>query len=264
VRSYDDPAFAEEFTTAPTRDQLLVLVVSGKCDIEARYGAGWQRARYGAGHLGMTAPEQAANLRWQSAIGHSTIQLHLPADTIQRMHEELSGRGQQQFALQSALDVRDPLLAQMLCNLAAAARDGLPDLYAETAGDMLAAHLLTRYAGVVAGRERAVEDVRLRRVDAYMRDHLAEPVSLEDLARQAGVSRFHLLRMFKQQYGETPFQRLTRLRMQHAQSRLCRANAPISEIAASCGYENSGHFATAFRRWSGVTPRTYRQQRRET
>jgi hypothetical protein len=55
---------------------------------------------------------------------------------------------------------------------------------------------------------RSSEDARLRRVDDFLRAHLAESFSLETLARHAGLSRFHLLRLFKEAYGEAPFKRL--------------------------------------------------------
>jgi AraC family transcriptional regulator len=95
-------------------------------------------------------------------------------------------------------------------------------------------------------------------VDAYMRENLANSVSLEELAQQAHLSRFHLLRLFKRAYGETPLKRLTRLRMTEAKRCLQQGGLSISEIAARCGYENPAHFASAFRRVEGVAPTAYR------
>ncbi len=80
-----------------------------------------------------------------------------------------------------------------------------------------------------------------------------------DLAREAGVSRFHLLRIFKRAYGETPFKRLTRLRMEAARTRLARSRETITQIGLSCGYGNPTHFAAAFRRAVGAAPSAYRR-----
>src|SRR5438445_1760860 len=66
---------------------------------------------------------------------------------------------------------------------------------------------------------RNASDGRLRKVEDFMRENLASAVSLEDLAREAGVSRFHLLRLYKKLYGQTPLKRLTFLRMEEALSR---------------------------------------------
>jgi AraC family transcriptional regulator len=68
-----------------------------------------------------------------------------------------------------------------------------------------------------------------------------------------------LVRLFKQAHGETPFRRLTRLRMEEAQRRLRRGRESVTEITFECGYENPAHFASAFRRLVGVTPSRYRQ-----
>jgi AraC family transcriptional regulator len=106
------------------------------------------------------------------------------------------------------------------------------------------------------------DDLRLRRVEDLMRANLDKALSLEAMANEACMSRFHFLRMFKQAYGETPFKRLTRLRMDEAQRRLALGRETIQEIAFVCGYENPSHFATAFRRALGVAPKTYRKMKR--
>jgi AraC family transcriptional regulator len=103
------------------------------------------------------------------------------------------------------------------------------------------------------------EDLRLRRVEVLMRENLGNALSLEAMAREACMSRFHFLRMFKRAYGETPFKRLTRLRMEDAQRRLALGQETIQQIAFACGYENPAHFASAFRRTLGVAPKAYRK-----
>lgn len=259
VRSYDDPPQVDEFTTPPTGDQLIVLVTGGSCTIEGRYRGGWQSARYRPGLIGMTAPGQEVTLRWRGRTRHRTIQLHLPAATIRRVHEDLSDRDPSGFELPSGLSLVDPVIQSILVGLVDAVAGGAPDLYAETAGEFLAAHLLVRHAGLAEPRPRLREDARLRRALAFMRGNLATPVSLDAIARSAGLSRFHLVRLFKQAYGESPFRRLTRLRMEAAQRLLARSMAPVTEIAARCGYPDPAHFASAFRRLVCVSPSEYRR-----
>jgi AraC family transcriptional regulator len=91
-----------------------------------------------------------------------------------------------------------------------------------------------------------------------MHDNLCEPLTLDAIAAEAGVSRFTLLRLFKRAYRETPLKRLTRLRMEEAQRRLKDGRETITETAFACGYENPAHFATAFRRVVGVSPSEFR------
>lgn len=120
-------------------------------------------------------------------------------------------------------------------------------------------HTVMHHAGFRAHHFTGREDSRLRRVDEYIRSHLDSSFSLQALAGEAALSRFHLLRLFKQTYGETPFRRLTRLRMEEAQRRLLRTNDSVTEIGLACGYENPAHFAAAFRRTFGVSPTEFRR-----
>jgi AraC family transcriptional regulator len=103
---------------------------------------------------------------------------------------------------------------------------------------------------------------RLKRIDDFMRENLNSPISLSEIAEEAGVSRFHLIRVFKRTHGETPFKRLTRLRMEEAQRRLLHSRESVTEIALTCGYGNPTHFASAFRRFAGVSPTSYREKAR--
>ncbi|MDB4954031.1 MAG: AraC family transcriptional regulator [Myxococcales bacterium] len=123
----------------------------------------------------------------------------------------------------------------------------------------LARRAVIRHAGFRAPRFTSTEDSRLRRVDDFIRDNIGSAFSLKALAREAGLSRFHFLRLFKQTYGETPFKRVTRLRMEAAQRRLARSRESVTEIASACGYENAAHFASAFRRMFGVSPMAFRR-----
>ena len=259
LRAYVDPPEVDQLTTVPTADQLIVLVTSGSCNIEGLYGGRWQRARYHAGNLGMTAPGQEVTLRWRGDTPHRTLQLHLPATLLESTARELSGGVRGLPEMPSRLVEEDAVVRQIMLGLADAMASGAPDLYAETAGAFLAAHLLVRHCRYSGLPEPTRADQRLRRVDAFMRANLGEALSLTQLAEQACMSRFHFLRMFKQAYRETPFRRLTRLRMEEAQRRLIRGSEAITEIALACGYDNPAHFASAFRRAVGVTPRAYRQ-----
>jgi AraC family transcriptional regulator len=94
-----------------------------------------------------------------------------------------------------------------------------------------------------------------------MQENLAMPVTLEALAQAAGTSRFHLLRLFRRAYGETPLKRPAQLRMEEAQRQLRQGIEPVTRIAFLCGYENPSHFATAFRRVVGVLPKAHRAGR---
>jgi AraC family transcriptional regulator len=95
-------------------------------------------------------------------------------------------------------------------------------------------------------------------VVGYLREHLAEDVTLDDLAAQANLSKYHLLRMFKKSTGDTPHQYLVGLRLGRAAKLLRHSQLPVARIAAECGYRSAGQFAAMFRRAYGMTPKDYR------
>jgi AraC family transcriptional regulator len=260
LRGYDDAPEAQ-FTTPPTMDHLIVLVTGGACNIEGRFRGEWQSAVYSPGSLAMTAPEEEVTLRWRGTTRHSTLQLHIPAATLRASLEQLAPHNARAQLLPHGLSYDDPLIRSLMLNLADAVKSGAPDIYAESAAELLAAHMIVRYGGCMPQPPPSREMARVRRVRDYMQANLGEDVSLDMLASIAYLSRYHLIRVFKRVYGETPQRFLTRLRIEHASQRLAMGDDPIANIAADCGYPNPTHFAAAFRRLVGVTPTVYRQRR---
>lgn len=261
LRGYDEPIVVDEIVTAPTADQLIVLVTGGACDIQGNYAGRWQRARYRTGDIGMTAPGQEVRLRWRGEEAHSTLQLHLPAVMMRTVATELVGRPVFGTQLPNQLLRYDPVISRVMLAMEHAVHAGLSDLYAEGAAHFLTAHVLMRHARLPAPQAPGREDARMVAADAYLHEHLASPISLDTLAAVAGLSKFHFLRVFKGAYGETPFQRLTRLRIEEAKRQLTANTVPVTQVAFACGYENPSHFAAAFRRLTGVAPQEYRRAR---
>jgi AraC family transcriptional regulator len=261
LRGYTDPPTVREIRTAATADQLIVLVTAGTCDLEVRQSGAWRRNHQRPGVIGMTAPGEEKTLRWQSETPHSTLQLHLPGEALAHSARELSGQELTKFRLPSGCFESDPLLQAVMSSLAEAMREGVPDLYAQAARELIIAHILLRYAGMSAPPQIDVHEERLRRADDFMRAHLESPLTLQGIAECLGLSRFHTLRLFKSAYGETPIKRLTRLRMERARVLLGQDHDSVTEIAFRCGYDNPAHFTSAFRRHTGVTPTEFRRRR---
>ena len=84
--------------------------------------------------------------------------------------------------------------------------------------------------------------------------HLAEELSLEELAAAAGYSRSHFCRIFHSRTGKSPHTYLQELRMKLAESMLQRGNASVKETAAACGFADPSYFCKVFRRFHGVSP----------
>jgi AraC-like DNA-binding protein len=94
----------------------------------------------------------------------------------------------------------------------------------------------------------------LRRLEAQT----AELHPLSDLARTAGLSPYHFLRVFKGVTGVTPHQWLLRARLREAAHRLATSRAPVTEIALEVGFDDLSNFIRTFRAEYGVPPSRYR------
>jgi AraC-like DNA-binding protein len=93
--------------------------------------------------------------------------------------------------------------------------------------------------------------------DAMDRDW-ASPLDVEVIAAHAGYSRYHFIRAFKDAYGETPGQYLSRRRIERAEEMLRTANLTVTEICNLVGFTSLGSFSTRFKRATGMTPSEYR------
>jgi transcriptional regulator GlxA family with amidase domain len=93
----------------------------------------------------------------------------------------------------------------------------------------------------------------------WLEKHLAEPVTVADMARQAALSERTLGRRFREQTGTTPTQWLLRARVIRAQDLLEATDHPIERIAADVGFGSATTFRTRFREQVGISPLHYRR-----
>jgi AraC-like DNA-binding protein len=93
--------------------------------------------------------------------------------------------------------------------------------------------------------------------------HYARQLTVEQLARRAGLSSFHFIRAFRSAFGATPHQYLRTKRIERARELLVTTPMPITEICVQVGFQSLGSFSSIFRRLTGETPAAYRAARRK-
>ena len=123
--------------------------------------------------------------------------------------------------------------------------------------------LLIPPAGIVARASTAgslAEDVPLSKALGLIREHAAQEIHIDKIARLAGVSRRSLENRFKKTLGRSPHQELIRIRIEKAKVLLSGTSLPMGKIAELSGFGDPYNFSRAFRRETGSTPRQYRQQ----
>jgi AraC-like DNA-binding protein len=110
-------------------------------------------------------------------------------------------------------------------------------------------------------RTATTHRLRFSSVVDYLRSHLSDRLSLDELAAVAGLSPFHFLRCFQKQYHVTPQQMLMALRLLEAKRLLASGETP-SQVAATTGLADQAHLTHAFAQRYGVTPARYQRQLR--
>ena len=159
-----------------------------------------------------------------------------------------------------------PFIVELLRILAEEARVGehaAQQLVVESIATALACRLLTRFSssrGRIVTTQGALGAHAFRRVHTYIVENIGQRISLGDLARIAGVSRYHFARQFRLRTGESPMGYLLRLRVERAKAMLASSGARISEIALNLGFADQSHFTRIFRRFVGVTPGEFGRQ----
>jgi AraC-like DNA-binding protein len=86
----------------------------------------------------------------------------------------------------------------------------------------------------------------------------AEPITVDDLAAAAGLSRAHFSRMFTKTFGESPRSYLQTRRLERAAALLRYTDRPVADICAMVGLHSLGSFTTSFARAYGKPPAAYR------
>nr|WP_054955318.1 helix-turn-helix transcriptional regulator [Paenibacillus dakarensis] len=95
-------------------------------------------------------------------------------------------------------------------------------------------------------------------VITYIHKHIFDPLPLSDLARYAGYSPYHFLRLFKERIGLPPQYYISSLRLQKAKELLLHSNLTVRDIALEVGQQSLGTFTTRFTERVGMSPAQFR------
>lgn len=96
------------------------------------------------------------------------------------------------------------------------------------------------------------------RVLAFIRKRFGHTITVEELAREAGMSPSHFSRVFKETLGSTPMRYVLAYRIEQAVKMMGDYTRPLGEIALACGFSDQAHFTRSFKQVMGETPRNFR------
>lgn len=199
---------------------------------------------------------------WQA--GDRAMFVSLDASVVALAAVETGMRGPLPGDRPASIVTRDHVCTHLLRVLTEEARVPLhatQTLLVESVASALAVRLIAQFAATPATAMAPVTGEltahRFVRVLDYIEHHLGDAISLEDLARVAGVSRFHFARQFRARTGESPMGYLMRTRVERAKTRLRDSRTRVIDIAAEFGFADQSHFARTFRRLVGMPPSAY-------
>lgn len=99
--------------------------------------------------------------------------------------------------------------------------------------------------------------------EQILRRSLNAEISLDQLAEQVGISKYHLIRCFKENVGASPMHYLMELRLQDACRMLAVEGLSVDEVSERLQFCSAKYFSSAFQKKMGVSPSKYRQVYRE-
>lgn len=158
--------------------------------------------------------------------------------------------------------VRDAAMGRVLAQAIGAVGQAQESLRAEELTRDVLVRLLQRYGERrSSGEAKPAGAARMVRIRNYLRTHFDQDITVDVLAREAGLSRVHLTRAFTQQFGVPPHIYLNAVRIERAQASML-AGQSLAEVAAACGFADQSHFSRRFKGSVGLSPGAWLRQMR--
>lgn len=121
-------------------------------------------------------------------------------------------------------------------------------------------HDLSRLAGIDTKDQQEDKYTSVaERMRAYIHEYYADNIHLDDLMSISGLSRFHLIKVYRMRFGLPPHQYLNNLRIEKSKQLLSKG-MPSTDVAYAVGYFDQSHFIRHFKKMVGVTPKAYTKQ----
>lgn len=149
------------------------------------------------------------------------------------------------------VNVGDPILVSAALRLH---REQREDDLSGLALESLLIDALALMLGIAQDRPGGAPPMWLRRARELMDERFAEPLTLEGIAREVGVHRVHLARVFRAHHGTTVGDYIRRRRLEHALRMIANGDVAFGRVALRAGFYDQSHFNRWFRDLTGLTP----------
>lgn len=249
------------YTAVTTLDPRIGVSLRGQYLSHYHARGVWRPDVYAPGTTTVLRSDETRRFRFAPLDGAECefALIYLPLAQLEATIEQLRRPGQRtSVPWFNQFLARDPAIAQVTRSLIEAMRAGVDELYAGTVSAWLSAHIVVGNRGSDSRRPGELSDRRLARVIELVTVHFADPLTLEQLAAEAGISKYHFTRVFRQKVGMTPYRFVKETRLAAAREMLVTTDLAVAEIATHCGFTAASHFATAFSQRYGMSPQELR------
>lgn len=209
------------------------------------------------GHVNLCIPGEVHNGHSVTEAGWTYRMFYLDPKLLQQAATEVAGRPAELPFFQAGV-IHDNELAQSIRHLhIKLEQQDTPLLEQEslliwTFGNMILRHADAPPSWVNLGKEHEA----VAQIKEYIESNFAQDISIDDLTRITHLSRFHLIRVFRDSVGIPPHAYLRQVRIQRARDMFFSGKS-ISEIALATGFADQSHLTRWFKRLWGYTPGQY-------
>lgn len=246
----------------PMADHVIMTYIDTVQPLERRTGKSVAKgvARSGV----VTIIPAGTSARWDIAGDVDVVQLYLPQTTMERIAAEAGSTAPPELLERTGQ--LDPITSRLLTTATQAleGNSALDVMFRQQITDLLATRLRAAHVGAPATPAPVSGGLSpgvLRRALERLRSDGDADVSLAALAADAGLSRFHFCRAFKESTGKPPHAWLRHYRLEQAKAMLCDPSMAIVTVAVALGYASQTAFAAAFKKLALRPPDHRRRQR---
>jgi AraC-like DNA-binding protein len=114
-----------------------------------------------------------------------------------------------------------------------------------------------------AARGNTLLPWQIRRILAYIDEHLSEPIRVCNLSALVDLTEGYFSRAFRRRFGVPPHTYIVRRRIQRSARLMLEGHLPLSQVALRCGFSDQAHFNKSFRKLMGTTPAAWRRSNKD-
>ena len=242
------PSPEYKFTRYPTKDYIFEYIISGSGSIETADGT----IPVSKGTFCLVKKGSCVSFYSDPTDPYDKIWINLDGSMVSKMIDMFIPTE----VYTAEANVYDSFL-EIHSKLESISGDDQADAYADIMGIVL--KMLTAVTKHIYFPQTTAKNSLDEKIRAYIDANVYTDVSLDDISEKFGITKMHIIRVFKKKFGTTPGQYLIDRRISIAQSLLTSTVMPIKEIAALLRYSNTQHFSSSFKGAVGCTPGKFRQ-----